>query len=290
MYFRLTGCKPFHLKNRCVNQIRFYVLRINPCLQKTGVHTNRLHSGRRGAEKNKQDKYMSIKHLIVTLVFSTIILLWAPAFSQDIVKRETNSKVQSHELVETILDGIEKRYSTPAFSANFIQQSTIKAMNISDTATGTIKVKRPGMMRWEYYSPDPQIIITDGDKLWIYRPEDNQVMVGHAPALFKDGKGAGFLSDMKLLRDKFSVFLETTDISEKDDYYLRLYPEEQTMDLAAIFLVVDPENYVIKSIVTYNIYEDETRIWMTDYNFDVEFEDDTFEFAIPKGADILEME
>lgn len=241
-------------------------------------------------KETKEDNHMSIKRLIVALVFSTMVLPGAIAFSQDIVKRENNSTMPSRELVEQILDGIEKRYSTPAFSANFIQQSTIKAMNISDTATGIIKVKRPGMMRWEYHSPDPQIIITDGDKLWIYRPEDNQVMVGHAPALFEDGKGAGFLSDMKLLRDKFSVFLDTTEISEKDDYYLRLYPEEQTLDLAAIFLVVDPETYIIKSIVTYNIYEDETRIWMTDYNFDVEFEDDTFDFTIPKGADILEME
>jgi outer membrane lipoprotein carrier protein len=163
-------------------------------------------------------------------------------------------------------------------------------MDITDTATGTLKIKRPGMMRWEYQSPDPQVIITDGDKLWIYRPEDKQVMVGEAPSFFKDGKGAGFLSDMKLLRDKFSVFLLTSEMSSNDDYHLKLYPEDPSLDVGVIFLDVDPTTYIIKNIVTYNTYEDETRIRMTDYNFDVEFPDQIFDFSIPEGTDILEME
>ena len=31
---------------------------------------------------------------------------------------------------------------------------------------------------------DNQIIITNGKKLWIYKPDDNQVMLGRAPAFF----------------------------------------------------------------------------------------------------------
>ncbi|MCU0614493.1 MAG: outer membrane lipoprotein carrier protein LolA, partial [Desulfobacterales bacterium] len=153
-----------------------------------------------------------------------------------------------------------------------------------------LKVRRPGMMRWEYVAPDPQIIVTDGDRLWIYRPEDNQVMVGNAPAFFKDGKGAGFLSDMKLLRAKFTVFLETTDKAGNKDYHLKLFPQDQSLELAAIILVVDPVTYIIKNIVTYNAYEDETRIQMTNYQFDIKFDDAMFNFAIPKGVEILEME
>jgi outer membrane lipoprotein carrier protein len=145
-------------------------------------------------------------------------------------------------------------------------------------------------MRWEYVSPDPQIIVTDGNRLWIYRPEDNQVMVGTAPAFFKDGKGAGFLSDMKLLRAKFTVYLETKEMTADKDYHLKLFPEDQSLELASIILVVDPKTYIIKNIVTYNAYEDETRIRMTNYNFDIILDDDMFNFTIPKGVDILEME
>jgi outer membrane lipoprotein carrier protein len=231
---------------------------------------------------------MKIRHYMVILLFSAFIGHGATLYGQD--NSENTQNLNSREMLDKILDGIEKRYSVPGFSADFTQESTLKAMNIVDTAEGNLKVRRPGMMRWEYASPDPQIIITDGDRLWIYRPEDNQVMVGNAPAFFKDGKGAGFLSDMKLLREKFTVFLESTDNAAGEDYHLKLFPEDQSLDLAAIILVVDPETYIINNIVTYNAYDDETRIRMTNYRFDIKLDDDMFNFTIPKGVDILEME
>jgi outer membrane lipoprotein carrier protein len=231
---------------------------------------------------------MKIKYYMVALFFSLFISQGGNLFAQD--NPENKNTQNSPEMVEKILDGIEKRYSVPGFSADFTQESTLKAMDIVDSATGNLKVKRPGMMRWEYISPDPQIIVTDGDRLWIYRPEDNQVMVGNAPAFFKDGKGAGFLSDMKLLRAKFTVFLENTNMAESKDYQLKLFPEDESLELASIILLVDSETYIIKNIVTYNAYEDETRIRMTNYNFDINLDDDMFYFAIPKGVDILEME
>ena len=197
--------------------------------------------------------------------------------------------------LEKVLDGLEKRYSSPAFTAEFNQESTLKAMDITDTASGTVMVKRPGMMRWEYATPEPQTIVSDGDSLWIYRPEDNQVMLGKAPAFFKDGKGAGFLSDIKLLREKFDISMQegyaNRDIADKDsDYRLKLEPMDPSLELAAIFIAVDSETFLIKNIVTLNPYEDETRIRMGNYNFDVTLEDDLFHFKIPQGMDILELE
>jgi outer membrane lipoprotein carrier protein len=229
---------------------------------------------------------MKLRYYIVVLLLAAIIGYGGTLYGQE--NNENIRNLDNQERVEKILDGIEKRYSVPGFSADFTQESTLKAMNIVDTAEGNLKVRRPGMMRWEYVSPDPQIIITDGDRLWIYRPEDNQVMVGTAPAFFKDGKGAGFLSDMKLLRDKFTIFLENNEMTE--DYQVKLFPEDQSLELASIILVVDAETYIIKNIVTYNAYEDETRIQMSNYNFDIKYDDDMFNFTIPKGADILEME
>ena len=79
--------------------------------------------------------------------------------------------------VEAILAGLQKRYNADGFSARFDQTSTLKAMEISDSAAGTIAVKPPGKMRWSYMAPERQIIISDGKSLWIHRPDDNQVMV-----------------------------------------------------------------------------------------------------------------
>jgi outer membrane lipoprotein carrier protein len=190
--------------------------------------------------------------------------------------------------LEEIISGIEKRYSGAGFSARFEQRSIMKAMDITDTASGTIVVKRPGKMRWTYESPEKQVIITDGTNLWIYKPEDNQVAVGRAPAFFAGGKGAGFLSDMKQLREKFDIHLESGDIG--GPYVLNLKPVGANLDIAAIYLTVSTGNFEITRIVTYNAYGDENRIDLKDIVYKDAIDDELFTFQIPKGADILQLE
>ena len=136
--------------------------------------------------------------------------------------------------VDEILGRVEKIYTASKFSASFIQTSTIKAMEITDSASGKLYVQYPGKMRWEYLKPESQIIVTDGLQLWMYRPEDNQVMLGQASTFFSEGKGAGFLSDIRLLRKDFTITLE--DIRFGDYYNLKLVPLETNWDLSLIHI------------------------------------------------------
>jgi outer membrane lipoprotein carrier protein len=94
--------------------------------------------------------------------------------------------------IDTIIAGVEARYNVPGFTADFDQESILKAMAVTDTASGRLMVRQPGKMRWEYLVPDPQTIITDGNDLWVFRPEENQVLVGKAPSFFGEGKGPVF--------------------------------------------------------------------------------------------------
>ena len=190
--------------------------------------------------------------------------------------------------LEQILNGMEGRYTNSAFSAKFLQESTIKAMEITDFASGMVYIRHPGMMRWEYDKPDKQIIITDGFKLWIYRPDDNQVMTGAAPVFFRDGKGASFLSDIKLIRQKFKISLSS---SEGDLFYeLKLVPVEKTMDVADISLSVSKITFTIIRVITKNLYGDETRIEFMNSEFNLDLDDALFSFDIPEGVDVLKLD
>jgi outer membrane lipoprotein carrier protein len=195
---------------------------------------------------------------------------------------------ESELTLEQILDRVEKHYTGKSFQAEFIQESTIKAMDIVDFASGKILVRYPGMMRWEYEKPDKQIIITDGHKLWIYRPSDNQVLTGSAPFFFSDGKGASFLSDIKLVRQKFKISLEN---SKADFFYeLKLQPLEKKLDMTDIRLSVTKNTFTVIRIITYNSYGDENRIEFANHQFDVKLEDSLFSFKIPPGADVLQLD
>lgn len=190
--------------------------------------------------------------------------------------------------LEKILNGMESRYANSAFSAKFLQESTIKAMEITDFASGKVYVRHPGMMRWEYDKPDKQIIITDGFKLWIYRPNDNQVMIGAAPVFFRDGKGASFLSDIKLIRQKFKI----SPLSSEGDlfYELKLVPVEKTIDVADIRLSVSKITFTIIRVITQNLYGDETRIEFMNTEFDLNLDEELFSFKIPEGVDVLQLD
>jgi outer membrane lipoprotein carrier protein len=193
--------------------------------------------------------------------------------------------------VDQILDRVEKKYTNSKFSADFIQKSTIKAMDITDLATGKVYIKYPGRMRWEYEKPDRQIIITDADRLWIYRPEDNQVMTGKAPTFFRGGKGASFLSDIRLIRQKFDISLGQADPDEADLFYhLLLIPREKTLDISEIRLMVSKKTFSVLQVKTVNFYGDETRIDLVNFAFGVNLDDSLFSFSIPEGADVLQID
>ena len=187
-----------------------------------------------------------------------------------------------------ILDGLENRYAGPGFSAKFFQESMLKAMQISDTAEGNLTVKRPGKMRWEYTIPDVQTVVSDGRTMWVYRPADNQVMVGKAPAFFSGGKGAGFLSDIRQVRNSFSIEVLK---AENDAYYrLRLTPRKASPDLADVILSVKKTDFQVDQVITHNAYGDETQITLSDYRFSINPKDALFTFKPPEGVDVVQVD
>lgn len=225
--------------------------------------------------------------LLLIVTFLWLIptsMLWG---QESVAVEKTHSK-KTAQALDKLLEKIEKRYAGPGFSAEFEQQSTITAMEITDSASGKLFVKRPGRMRWEYVLPEAQIIISDSNDLWIYRPEDNQVMIGKAPSFFANGKGAGFLSDLKTLRSEFTVTLEKPDT--KGNPVLKLIPPKKSADLTEIHLTISKNADTIDQIVTLNSYGDETRIQIRKYRFKQDLADDLFLFEIPNGADVLQMD
>ncbi len=219
-----------------------------------------------------------MNRLLLRMLLVMLAGLWLPPAAQ----------AQSMPSLETVLREVEKRYTAAQFAADFLQESTIRAMEITDFASGRVYVRYPGMMRWEYEKPESQAIITDGQKLWVYRPQDNQVLTGTAPVFFRDGKGASFLSDIRLVRQKFTITLHPPE--GENLYELRMVPRESTLNISQVRLLITPRTYTIARIVTLNDYGDDTRIDIINTQFNVELNPSLFTFEIPPGADVQRIE
>ncbi len=228
---------------------------------------------------------MRIKIALLSFIF---LLHAGIASSADRTPKPVADKKNILLPLDSIMDRITKRYNNMCFSAEFFQESTLKALDITDSATGRIMVKYPGRMRWEYKKPDKQIIITDGKSLWIYRPEDNQVLTGSAPVFFGEGKGAGFLSNMTVLRKKFNISIKNT--TPGGLITLKLIPVKKAFDISEIYLLLSNKTFVVTEIVTCNTYGDTTRITLKNIYFTKDMDDSEFAFTLPDDADILQLD
>jgi len=225
---------------------------------------------------------------ILFLVFIVLSFGGQVALASDLSSKTASASDASLLSIDDVINKVEKHYSVSGFTADFSQTSSIKAMEITDSASGRAFFKRPDKMRWEYETPDRQIIITDGKTLWVFRPEDNQVMIGKAPSFFKGGKGFSFLSDMKVIKQKFDMVLEKE--SKEGFFVLKLLPREKTYDIAEIYLWISRNTFDVVRIVTYNSYSDETRIVFNNIQLKQELDDSLFSFEISEGIEVLNLD
>lgn len=66
------------------------------------------------------------------------------------------------------LQGLDARFEQRVYDPNGRQ---------SEISSGSVKLAAPRHFRWEYQKPSPQLIVADGDHIWIYDPDLEQVTV-----------------------------------------------------------------------------------------------------------------
>jgi outer membrane lipoprotein carrier protein len=189
-----------------------------------------------------------------------------------------------------VMDQVQKRYNAKDFGANFVQSSRLDAVGIVDTAKGHVSFKPPGMMRWHYTVPDEYLIIADAENVWIYRPTENQVMVGKTEDYFGDRKFTDFFAQPKKLLEDFDVQWAPDQLQGDNKYVLRLVPRNSQPNLAEVFLFVSKPTFDIYKSIVFNAFGDQTTLSFSDFKFDQGLDRSFFEFKIPKGADVLQLE
>jgi outer membrane lipoprotein carrier protein len=189
-----------------------------------------------------------------------------------------------------ILDRVQQRYAAGDFEADFIQEAHLKAMGMVDSAKGHLYFGSPGMMRWHYKSPEEYLIITDGDTVWIYRPEENQVMLGRAADYFGSGQGADFLSKPGELTREFVVELAPEERQDKEHYVLKLVPKKELPGLTELHLFISRKTFDITKTITDNAFGDRTIIQFESYGFERGLSSSLFVFEVPKGAEVLQLQ
>jgi outer membrane lipoprotein carrier protein len=218
---------------------------------------------------------------IRTLTAIAVILpLWAPiAAGADVISAKTPV---SHEL-RTALDNLQRHYrETRTFSAKFHEQIATVGAPVRER-NGTVSFRKPGRMRWDFASPDPQTIVSDGETLYSYDPELNQVVQTPLKQALKSGSSTSFLLGMGDVDREFDATL-ITPAPPDGLVHLRL---RQKSGGYRVEVGLDPKNYDLVTLTLTDQLNDVTKVNFSDVRNNIAMADSTFAFKAPPGADIV---
>ncbi len=95
--------------------------------------------------------------------------------------------------------------STRGLVAAFTQTLESPGLPGPRTERGTVYLLRPGRMRWEYEEPEGKLAVADGERAYLYLPEDRQAVVSPLD-LERAGQGMALLLQERIdLRSEFTV-------------------------------------------------------------------------------------
>jgi len=188
--------------------------------------------------------------------------------------------------------GIEATYGkVNDLRAEFTQAAHNRSLGQDIKAEGTVYLKRGGKMRWDYKSPSPQQIVSDGSSLWVYTPELNQVNKGSAPKALA-GPAGSFLAGLGRVRDQFTVrFLDPARKADASGRpVLDLTPKNPTPLLTRLVLTVDPKDSIVRQAVLYDQFENTVTMTFTKVTVNAGLADSLFAFTPPAGAAVVPLE
>ena len=189
--------------------------------------------------------------------------------------------------VHAIADRVDQRYNhLETLEAQFAE--TYSGAGMTRTESGTLTLKKPGRMRWDYDQPRPKMFLTDGTTAWFYVPGERQVR--RAPVKQLDD----LRSPLRYLLGKTKLEKELDGLSlapdrkplSPGDVVLRGVPNGMGDRIEQTLLEVTPDGLIARIVI------EERDGSVTEFRFlqqkeNVEIPDGQFRFTPPPGTEVV---
>jgi len=171
---------------------------------------------------------------------------------------------------------------TQSARANFKQDVLNEKGKTVQSAQGLLSFSRPGKFRWEYRKPYEQLIVGDGEKLWVYDKELAQVTVKKLDGALGNSPAA-LLAGSNQIEEHYN--LDAKGVKGGLDW-LEAYPK--TNDTLFEKVRMGFKGNTLDTMELYDHLGQVTRIRFSSIQRNPDLAADTFTFTPPAGADVLE--
>lgn len=189
--------------------------------------------------------------------------------------------------VKTLAAAVDAHYNhLRSLEAEFTE--VYRGSGMDRTESGTLWLKKPGKMRWEYRSPREKLFVSDGRDAWFYVPADRQARKTAAKKLEDVRSPLAFLLGKTKLEKELQGLSLAPDVEPlaAGNVVLRGVPQALADRVSEILLEVTPDHQIVRIVIQ------EVDGAATEYRFagmkeDVAIGDGRFSFKPPAGTETV---
>jgi outer membrane lipoprotein carrier protein len=187
------------------------------------------------------------------------------------------------ESPEALARRIEHKHRTLTdLTARFTQTYRSGMLGKAVVERGSLSLKPPGRMRWEYRDPERKTFVSDGKTFYFYVPADRQVIVREQadargiPALLLSGRG-----------DILTQFAVTEEPAPSDGVRrLRLVPRKPDAEMEHVLLDADAAAR-IRGITVVDAQGNRSQFAFDAFKENNGLRDSLFRFQVPRGVEVV---
>ena len=197
--------------------------------------------------------------------------MFIPAATFAVDKKTSTGEVYLEKFLE----------KTQTLEANFQQTLRTHEGEVLQQTEGKFYLNRPGKFRWNYKTPYEQVIVSDGERIWIYDVDLEQVTVQKQSAGLPSSPMA-LLQDSAMLHQSFKV----SPLDEHEGVYrLKLESKTRESDFTEIVVGVDAKG--LRFMQLHDQFEQVTDIVFSEISTNTNIAKEIFEFIPPEGVDVF---
>lgn len=189
--------------------------------------------------------------------------------------------------VHVLAGKVDQRYNAMhTLQADFVE--TYVGAGMSRTESGTLLLKKPGQMRWDYDQPRPKMFVTDGHTAWFYVPGERQARRTSIKQL------DDLRSPLRYLLGKTKLEKELDGLSlapdqkplNTGDVVLRGVPKGMRDRVEQTLLEIAPDGLIVR-IVVEELDGSQTEFRFHQQKENVQIPDQQFHFVPPAGVEVV---
>ncbi|WP_166370268.1 outer membrane lipoprotein chaperone LolA [Psychromonas sp. SA13A] len=161
--------------------------------------------------------------------------------------------------------------------ADFVQQVINPKGEVIQKSLGTLTIARPGNFHWQVTQPDEELIVSNGQDMWLYSPFIEQVTIMN----FSDAIAG---TPFALLSGADSAQWAQFNVVKKDQQFIVKSSDPKASTNTFIFIFNKADN--ISEFVVQESQGQKSVFTLSNNKNNSTFAKDFFEFKIPNGIEI----